>query len=60
VWQARSRVPLAGLSVAEVANLFWHYRDRAELDAQLADALGQIEQFGCAWAEQAVEPKMIQ
>lgn len=60
VWQARSSVPLAVLSVAEVANLFWHYRDRAELDAQLADALEQFDQIGRAWVEQAVEPKMIQ
>jgi hypothetical protein len=60
VWQARSSVPLAALSVAEVVNLFWHYRDRAELDAQLIDALEQIQQIGCAWVEQAVEPKMIQ
>ena len=60
VWQARSSAPLAALSVAEVANLFWHYRDRAELGAQLIDALEQIKQIGCVWVEQAVEPKMIQ
>jgi hypothetical protein len=60
VWQARRSVPLAALSVAEVANLFWHYRDRAELEAQLIDALEQIKQIGCAWVEQAAEPKMIQ
>ena len=60
VWQARSSALLAALSVAEVANLFWHYRDRAELGAQLIDALEQIKQIGCVWVEQAVEPKMIQ
>ncbi len=59
-WQARSNVPLAALPVAEVANLFWHYRDQAELGAQLADVLKQIKRVGCAWVEQAVEPKMIQ
>jgi hypothetical protein len=60
VWQVRRSVPLAALSMAEVANLFWHYRDRAELEAQLIDALEQIEQIGRAWVEQAAEPKMIQ
>ncbi len=59
-WQARSHVPLAALPVAEVANLSWHYHDRAELVAQLAEALTQIKQIGCVWVEQAVEPKMIQ
>ncbi len=59
-WQARSRVPLAALSVAEVANLSWHYHDRAELGVQLADALEQIKRIGRAWVEQAAEPKMIQ
>jgi hypothetical protein len=60
VWQARRSAPLVTSSVAAVANLFWHYRDRAALDAQLADALEQIKQIGCAWVEQMVEPKMIQ
>ena len=59
VWQARSRVPLAALSVAEVANLFWHYRDRAELDAQLRDAMAQLKYIGCAWVEQTAEDDTI-
>jgi hypothetical protein len=59
VWQARGGVSLDRLSVPEVKTLFWHYRDRAELDAQLRDALEQIEQIGRAWVEQA-ESKMIQ
>jgi hypothetical protein len=46
--------------VAEVADLFWHYRDRAELETQLAAALEQIKQIGCDWVEQRAEPKMIQ
>ena len=53
VWQTRGGAPLDRLSVSDVKTLFWHYRDRAELDAQLIDALEQIKQIGCAWVEQA-------
>ena len=59
VWQTRGGAPLDRLSVAEVKSLFWHYRDRAELDAQLIDALEQIKRIGCAWIEQAAS-KVIQ
>jgi hypothetical protein len=52
-WQARSSTPLDRLAVSEVKTLFWHYCDRAELDAQLRDALEQIKQIGCSWVEQA-------
>ncbi|CAG0933184.1 hypothetical protein TFLX_02956 [Thermoflexales bacterium] len=54
VWQARGTPPFEALSVTEVMTLFWHYRDRAELDVQLSDALEQIERLGCTWIEQAV------
>jgi hypothetical protein len=60
VWQARGGQPLDRLSVSDVKTLFWHYRDRAELDVQLRDALEQIEQIGCAWLEQAAASKLIQ
>jgi hypothetical protein len=60
VWQARDSAPLDRLSVSEVKSLFWHYRDRAELDAQLLDALDQIKRLGCAWIEQAAVSKVIQ
>ena len=53
IWQVRDGAPLDRLSVSEVKTLFWHYRDRMELDAQLCDALEQIKQIGCAWVEQA-------
>jgi hypothetical protein len=59
VWQRRGGTPLDRLSVSEIKTLFWHYRDRVELDAQLRDALEQIKQIGRAWVEQA-ESKMIQ
>ena len=59
-WRARGGAPLEQLSVSEVKTLFWHYRDRAELDAQLADALEQIRRIGCVWVEQAAGSKMIQ
>lgn len=60
VWRARGSASLDRLSVSEVKTLFWHYRDRAELDAQLKDALEQIRQIGCVWVEQAASSKMIQ
>ena len=61
VWQARGSIPLDRLSVSEVKTLFWHYHDRAELDAQLLDVLEQIRRIGCVWVEQlAVESKVIQ
>ncbi len=61
VWQARGSAPLDRLSVSEVKTVFWHYHDRAELDAQLSDALEQIKQIGCAWIERtAAGPKVIQ
>lgn len=60
VWRTRGGPPLDRLSVPEVKTLFWHYRDRAELDAQLRDALEQIKQIGCVWVEQAVPSKLIQ
>jgi hypothetical protein len=60
VWQVRGGAPLDRLSVSDVKTLFWRYRDRAELDAQLRDALEQITQFGIAWVEQAAASKMIQ
>jgi hypothetical protein len=53
VWQTRGGAPLDRLSIPDVKTLFWHYRDRAELDGQLVDALEQIKQIGCAWIEQA-------
>jgi len=59
-WETRGGAPLDRLSVSDVKTLFWHYRNRAELDAQLIDALRQIKQIGCAWVEQATESKMIQ
>jgi hypothetical protein len=60
VWQARDNAPLDRLSVSQVKSLFWHYRDRAELGAQLIDALDQIKRIGCAWIEQAAVSKVIQ
>jgi hypothetical protein len=60
VWQTRGGAPLDRLPVSEVKTLLWHYRDRAELDAQLCDVLEQIKRIGCAWVEQAAESKMIQ
>ena len=54
-------MPLDRLPVSKVKSLLWHYRDRAELDAQLRDALGLIKRLGIRWIEQAsVEPKVIQ
>jgi hypothetical protein len=60
VWQTQGGAPFDQLSVSEVKTLFWHYRDRAELDTQLQEALAQIKQIGCAWVEQAAQSKMIQ
>ncbi len=51
IWQAQGSAPLDRLSVSEVKTLFWHYHDRAELDAQLIEALEQIKHIGCAWVE---------
>jgi hypothetical protein len=60
-WQARGGAPLDRLTVSNVKNLFWRYRDRAELDAQLSDALAQIQHIGLDWIEQAAaDSKMIQ
>jgi hypothetical protein len=59
-WQAHGGQPLDRLSVSAVKSLFWHYRDRVELNAQLGAALEQIKRIGCAWVEQGVESKMIQ
>jgi hypothetical protein len=59
-WQSRGGAPLDEVSVSEVKSLFWHYRDRAELDAQLLDALAEIKHIGGAWVEQAAAAKMIQ
>jgi hypothetical protein len=59
-WQSRGGAPLDEVLVSEVKTLFWHYCDRAELDAQLRDALDQIKHIGCAWVEQAADAKMIQ
>jgi hypothetical protein len=60
-WQARVGAPLDQLSISQVKTLFWHYRDRAELDTQLSDALQQIRQVGITWIEQPAAPsKMIQ
>ena len=58
--QTRGGSSLDRLAVPDVKTLLWHYRDRAELDAQLIAALEQIKQFGCAWVEQAAESKVIQ
>jgi hypothetical protein len=60
VWQTRGGAPLDRLTVSEVKTLFWHYRDRAELDAQLQEALEQIKHIGCVWVEQAGDLKLIQ
>lgn len=59
VWQARGGTPLDRLAVSDVKTLFWRYRDRAELDSQLRDALEQIKRVGCAWVEQAAEGDTI-
>jgi hypothetical protein len=59
-WQARGESTLDRLSVVEVKSLFWRYHDRAELDAQLLDALAQIKHIGLAWVEQPLGSKMIQ
>ncbi|HTP09121.1 MAG TPA: hypothetical protein VMP08_12775 [Anaerolineae bacterium] len=60
VRQVRGGAPLDRLPISDVKTLFWHYHDRAELAAQLIDALEQIRQIGCVWVEQAPESKMIQ
>jgi hypothetical protein len=53
VWQTQGGAPFDQLSVSEVKTLFWHYRDRAELDTQLLAALAQIKKIGQGWVEQA-------
>ena len=65
-WSAQSGVSLAQLMyqargrrletalVAEAKTLLWRYADRAELDAQLRDALTQIERIGLPWIDQAI------
>lgn len=61
VYRSRGGLPLDRLSVPEVKALFWRYRDRAELNGQLTDALEQIQRIGSAWIEQAAaNSKMIQ
>ena len=60
VWQTQGGASFDQLSVSAVKTLFWHYRDRAELDAQLQEALAQIKQIGCAWVEQAATSNLIQ
>lgn len=55
VWQTRDGAPLDRLSIGEVQSLFWHYRDRAELDAQLREALDQIAHIGRAWVEHSAD-----
>jgi hypothetical protein len=55
MWQARGGAPFEQLTVFDVKALFWHYRDRAELDAQLRAALEQIKLVGCAWVEQGID-----
>jgi hypothetical protein len=51
-WQARGSM-LETATVAEAKTLLWRYADRAELDAQLRDALTQIEQIGLPWIDRA-------
>jgi hypothetical protein len=58
-WQTRGGAPLDRLAVSDVKNLFWRYRDRAELDAQLRDAMAQLKYIGCAWVEQTAEDDTI-
>ncbi len=60
VWRAHSGVPLDCLTVSDVKSLFWRYRDRSELDAQLIAVLEQIKRIGCAWVEQPAKSKVIQ
>jgi len=60
-WQAREMsleaatpsAVLRGLAVAEAKTLLWRYADRLELDAQLREALAQIERVGLPWLDQA-------
>ena len=52
VWQTRGSV-LETATVAEAKTLLWRYADRVELDAQLHDALTQIERIGLPWIDQA-------
>ena len=55
-WQARRQLKTAAdaAAVAEAKTLLWRYADRAELDAQLRDALTQIERIGLPWIDQAI------
>jgi hypothetical protein len=58
-WQTRGGAPLDRLAVSDVKTLFWRYRNRAELDAQLRDAMAQLKDIGCAWVEQTAEDDTI-
>jgi hypothetical protein len=56
-WQARGAVMetvTVAAAVAEAKTLLWRYADRAELDAQLRDALVMIERIGLPWIDQAI------
>ena len=53
VWYAQGGPALHTVTVDDLKTLFWHYADRAELDAQLRDALAQITQIGLPWIAQA-------
>jgi hypothetical protein len=52
VWQMHGGPALDTVNVDELKTLFWRYANRAELDAQLSDALVKIEQIGLPWLEQ--------
>jgi hypothetical protein len=55
-WQARGTIletATMAAAVAEAKTLLWRYANRAELDAQLRDALAQIERIGLPWIDQA-------
>jgi hypothetical protein len=56
VWQARGTMletATMAAAVAEAKTLLWRYANRAELNAQLRDALAQIERIGLPWIDQA-------
>jgi hypothetical protein len=56
-WLARGTVvetAAVTAAVAEAKTLLWRYANRAELDAQLRDALTQIERIGLPWIDQAI------
>ncbi len=56
VAQAHGGHSLERLAVDDVKTLLWHYADRAELDAQLQDAVQQIKRVGLAWVERSLGP----